>query len=217
MCSYASWSSPPLPPRPPLSAHQPPFTVAIPRTNPAHCDQKSFFRVADGAPRVLDPELSQMVVEVFVHENRPLLRLHWAKEAVRVRRAAAWPTRREPIDEVGQSRALCDKIPLVRHDERRHRRRIALHRLVVAQCEGLDDSAEHPTDQHLRRMRIAERHLHARRAMRERLRGRHLAPLPRTVGPQALEPRLYILRRCYVEKILEPSCRCRHGPRLERR
>jgi hypothetical protein len=46
-----------------------------------------------------DPELPEMVVDMFVHQNRPLLRRHLPKETMRIVRTPRRPSRRKLVNQ----------------------------------------------------------------------------------------------------------------------
>ena len=57
-------------------------------------------------PGRLHPELPQVMVQVLVHQHRPLVRRQGPEERVRVRRAAGGAGGADAIDHREQSRAL---------------------------------------------------------------------------------------------------------------
>lgn len=78
----------------------------------------------------LRSKLLQMMVQMFVHPHRPLLRRQSAKETMWVRGATPSPCRGKPVDHSAQPLALRCEVTLVVNNKPRHRRRIPAHRFV---------------------------------------------------------------------------------------
>jgi hypothetical protein len=116
------------------------------------------------------------MIDVLVHQYGRLIGRHRSEERMRMRRAPLWSSIGETLDQSGQSRALNRHIRLIAHDERRRRRRVPLHRLIVSERHSLHGPADDPSDEHAWKIGISERGLHRTRAMRQGLAGIHLAP-----------------------------------------
>jgi hypothetical protein len=141
----------------------------------------------------LDTELAQVVVEMLIHQLRPLVRRETAEKGVRMCGAPSRPADGEPIDQPGETRVLRLEVARVADDEIRRRRGVRPHRFVVAESEPFDQRTDDTSDQHARRPSVAERHLQSRRTMGDRLRDSHRAPQPLMPGLQPLEPCLNII------------------------
>jgi len=61
----------------------------------------------------LDSKLPQMMIQMLVHQDRPLLRRQSPKEAVRVRRAALGPGGYKPVDHTVQTCAFLCQVPII--------------------------------------------------------------------------------------------------------
>src|SRR6476660_3144717 len=95
-------------------------------------------REAHSYTRALHSKLPQMVIGMLVHQYRPLIRRHRPEERVWMRGARLWSALREAIHEGAHSRALGFELRLIAHDEKRCRRGVPPHRLVVADDGALD-------------------------------------------------------------------------------
>ena len=62
-------------------------------------------------------ELPQMMVEMFIPHDGPLVGAHGPEKAVRVCRTLFWTGLRKPVDPVEQTLALAGKISLALHDQ----------------------------------------------------------------------------------------------------
>ena len=79
----------------------------------------------------LDTELTQMMVEVLIHQHRPL---HWSQRAekeVRMLRAYPGPTRCKAVDRFTQPLPLHHEVPFVRHQHALLCHRISAHWLAI--------------------------------------------------------------------------------------
>ena len=124
-----------------------------------------------------------MMVEMFVHQNSPLLRRHASEEAVRMSGASCRPDRDHAIDQSVESMTFRNEISFVEHHEARDCWRISPHGRVVTECLGFDEAADEPPDQHARWKHVAQSLLHTLAAVRYGLRRIHLAPLAFAIGP----------------------------------
>src|SRR5438445_2277684 len=96
----------------------------------------------------LDPKLPQMMIQMLVHQDRPLLRRQWPEEAVRMCGATVGPGGYKPVDQTVQTRAFLCQVPLILDNQTFHSRRIAAQRFVVPKHLWLDDGAHDPSDQY---------------------------------------------------------------------
>src|SRR5258707_423992 len=123
------------------------------------------------------------MVEVFVHQNSPLLRRHASEEAVRMSGASCRPDCDHAIDQSVESMTFRDEVSFVEHHEARNGWGIPPHGGVVSECLGLDEAADEPPDQHARWKHVAQSLLHALAAVGYGLRRIHFAPLAFAIGP----------------------------------
>ena len=121
-------------------------------------------------------ELPQMMVEMFVDQNSPLLRRHASEKAMGIVGASC-----------GAKEVTRSISPFSRSRSARKSRssstlkpgtvgRIPKHGLVVAESLRFDESPDHPSDQHARWPHLTQGLLHTLAAVRYRLGRIHLAP-----------------------------------------
>ena len=93
---------------------------------------------------LLYTELSQVMVDVFVHENRPLLWFERTKERMWVLGAASCTRRDKAIDSFDELFAFAAEFALcgVRREEFRCGGRVAAYWFVVAEDEWFDKRAD---------------------------------------------------------------------------
>src|SRR5215471_9174831 len=130
----------------------------------------------------LHAKLSQMMIEVLVHQLRPLVRRHLPKERVWICRAALRPRRGKPLHQRGQPKALFAQVPVILHEQTLRRRRVLSHRRLVLERHGLHHRPEDAPQKHPRLGLVPHGPLHSYRAVRHGLRRVHLAPLTLVVG-----------------------------------
>ncbi len=174
--------------------------------------------IASCAPngRKLGSELAQVMVEVFVHQNGPLIGCEGAEEAVGIGGAGGWAGCDEAVDHVAEAGSFDFQVTIILNDDCVDGGGVFAHRLVVAEDERLDDRAEEAADELPRRVEVAERHFDARGAVGERLCGRHATPCTRAVRLQGLEPRFDVVGYRGVEQMVH-ACKCTAAARLRRK
>jgi hypothetical protein len=96
----------------------------------------------------LNPKLPQMMIQMLVHQDRPLLRRQRPEEAVRMCGTALGPGGYKPVDQTVQTRAFLCQVPLILNNQTFHSRRIAAQRFVVPKHVWLDDGAHDPSEQY---------------------------------------------------------------------
>ena len=95
----------------------------------------------------LGSELAQVVVDMLVHQDRPLFRSEPSKEGVRMGGAGRRTFCDEAIDRRTQAGPFNFKISLILDDQAVYGGGVSAHWLVVFQGQGLDDGAEDAADQ----------------------------------------------------------------------
>ena len=139
-------------------------------------------------------ELAQVMVEVLVHQDGPLIRGEAAKEAVRIGGAALGSCGGEAIDQSEESQTLRLQVAMVVNQQALRSGRVGTHRLVVAKDEWFDEHAENPAGVHAVGHAISHGPLHAGGTMRDGLRDGHAAPLPLAVRMQPGQAIFHFLR-----------------------
>jgi hypothetical protein len=129
-----------------------------------------------------------MMIQMLVHQRRPLLWRQSPKEAMRMRRAARRPRRGKPVNLCVQPFPLHFQVAIVAHHKSLYRRRIPPQWFIVPHHLRLHDPTDDPSHQQPRRQPLPKRQLESPRAMRHSLRRIHSAPLPIAVRPQACDP-----------------------------
>jgi hypothetical protein len=133
-------------------------------------------------PAVSGTELAQMMVEVLVHQNSPLLRRHASEEAVGMRGASGRTSCDHAIDQSVEPMTFREEVSLVEHLEARDGWRISPDGCVVTECFGFDESADEPADQQARWKHVAQSLLHTLATVSYGLRRIHLPPLTFAIG-----------------------------------
>ena len=100
-----------------------------------------------GRESALRSELAEMMIEMLVHQDRPLCRRERSEESVRMSGAGCGAACDEAIDRLIQARPFDLKVSLILHYQVCDCGGISAHRLVVSQGDGLDDWTEEPTDE----------------------------------------------------------------------
>ena len=152
----------------------------------------------------LDAELTQVMVQVFVHENRPLLRLERAEEGVWVGGAAGRADGDKAIDCLEEPGAFALEVRLggVGQEEFRRGGRVAANGLVVAEDHRLDQAAEDVGREG--RAFGTERaggHVKTGGAVGERQGDGQVAPEPVAFGMEAQDALLYVVYHGGVKEI----------------
>jgi hypothetical protein len=133
---------------------------------------------------LLYAELLEVVVDVFVHPHGPFVGGEVAEEGMGMKGAAYGTGGGEAVEKRAEDLPSAVQIPVVRDLETGDRGRVPPHGLALLKGFLLDGAANEAADEHSGRPTIAERQLHAYRAVRHRLAGGHLAPEARGVGAQ---------------------------------
>src|SRR2546430_1136641 len=133
-----------------------------------------------------------MMVQVLVHEDRPLRRRHRPKERVWMGRTAGWSGCGESLDECAQACTLALEVALVDDHELLRRRRVATERRIVARDPSHDHRPNESPDERARRTKVTDRHLHCGGAMGRHLCGVHRAPLALAVWAQPRQAFLHV-------------------------
>ena len=170
-------------------------------TTNSHSDLR-LWRVRPGL--VLGAELSQVMVQVFVHENRPLLRLERAEEGVWAGGAAGRAVGDKAIDCLQEPSAFDLEVRLggVGQEEFRRGGRVAANGLVVAEDHRLDQAAEDVGREGCAfGTERAGGHVKAGGAVGERHGDGHVAPEPLAFGMEAQDALLYVVRESGVKEI----------------
>ena len=137
-----------------------------------------------------DAELPQMMVDVFVHQDGPLVGREPAEEAVRVRGASGRPGGCKPVDRGAQALTFFGQVAFVYNHQAFHSGGVPAHWLIIAQRQRLDDAADEPADQRSWRLPLTGRQLEGHGTVGHRLGDIHRAPLPGALRSQAGHPLL---------------------------
>jgi hypothetical protein len=137
----------------------------------------------------LRAKLPEVVIQMFVHQHRPLIRCEATKETMRMRGAGLPAARDAAVEQITQAFALQFKVGLAFDHHAVHGGRVAAHGCVVFEGHRFDDRAKQASDELARPTEAAHRHFDAEGAVREHLGGSHRAPLARAVGPQGAQAR----------------------------
>src|SRR6266568_3176510 len=143
-----------------------------------------------------------MMVEMLVHQDRPLLRREPPKEAMRMPCTPLRPRRRKAVNQSAEPVSLPIEVPFIRHDEGLGCRGVSAHRLIVPKHHWLDHFPNDPPHEHPLWNAIPYRPLHSRRTMRHRLRYIHRAPLPLAAWFKLRNSILHLFRRRRLVEIL---------------
>ena len=103
----------------------------------------------------LGSELAQMVVDMLVHQDRPLFRGEPSEEGVRMGSAGRRAAFDEAIDRRTQAGPFNFKVSLILDDKAVYGGGVSAHWLVVFQGHWLDDGADEAADQLSRRAEIS--------------------------------------------------------------
>ena len=136
-------------------------------------------------------ELPQMMIQMFVHQDRPFVWFHRPKEGMRMVGAACGASSDKLVNQSVEPDLLSTKIPIVLHHQFPGGGRIAAHRLSFPNHGPLYSRSDDPPDQGSRRANLPHRHLHTGRAMCQHLRRTHLAPNALAVRLQMKQPLLH--------------------------
>jgi hypothetical protein len=150
---------------------------------------------------LLNLKLPQMMVQMFIHQNRPLIWCEPSEEAVRMRGAFCWPVRGEPVDQLAQALPFGFQVALILDHQLVHGRRIPAERFVVPQHFGFNDASDNPPHERAGRKQVAKRHFDPSGAMRHCLRRVHLAPHPRAIRPQVGQTLFHFRHLRLIEEI----------------
>src|SRR5580698_7801186 len=131
------------------------------------------WRLCEG--NFLNTELPQMMVEMFVHENSPLLRGHLSEKAVWVSRASCGAARDHTVNQSVEPVTFREEVSIVEHCEARHCWRISSHGGVATEGLGFDITADKPSDQQARWKHVAQSLFDSYREVRYCLGRIHLA------------------------------------------
>jgi hypothetical protein len=153
----------------------------------------------------LDPKLPKMMVQMLVHQDRPFHRSQRPEKEVRMLRAYPRPARCKAVYRFAQPLPLRHEIPFIRHQAALLGYRIAAHRCPVHDQRLLRQPPQQSSNQDSRRTYLPHRHLHRRRAMRQRLRWIHLAPQPLAIRSQPRHPLLHFFHRRRFKEIFHPQ------------
>jgi hypothetical protein len=149
-----------------------------------------------------------MMIEVFVHDDGPLLRFEWTKEWMGMPGAARCAFPGEAIDRCDEIAAFSLEIATsgVGGKKFRHRRGVAAHGLVIAEDQRLDEQAEN-AGREWRTFGIdsPHRHFQASIAVRQGLGDVHLAPLTLTVWMKLQDALLCLCRQSGVKEVFRGS------------
>src|SRR5580698_938359 len=122
------------------------------------------------------------MIEVLIHQDRPLLGRELAEEEVWMRSAAGRTGRNKAVDGDANPAALLAQFAFVADHELGVGGRIAADRGIVFEDERLDEPANDPGSQPgATRYLVAGGNVERHSAVRHRLRGVHLTPQTRTV------------------------------------
>src|SRR5579864_3903475 len=103
-----------------------------------------------------DSELAQMMVEVLVHQDRPLLRGELAEEGVGMHRANGGATGGKAVDYPGKAVLLFGQVAVVVNHKTLGRGGVAAHRDLVLESHGLDDAANDSAHHHPWRRTVSQ-------------------------------------------------------------
>jgi hypothetical protein len=145
------------------------------------------------------------MIQMFIHQHRPLLRSQPPKETMRMRSTPRRPRRNKPIDQFAQPSPFFLQIPLILNHQIPNRRRITPNGGVIPQSQWFYYPPENQPDNYPRRPQSPQPHFQPTRTMRHRLRRIHAAPLPLAVRPQPPKPGLHFIRRPHVKQILHKA------------
>jgi hypothetical protein len=138
-------------------------------------------------------ELAEVMVEVLVHQDGPLLGSELAEEGVRPRGADCGAAVGKAVDHASQTVLLFDEIAVVVNYKTFGGGGVAAHGDLVLEHHGLDDAADETAYQRAGGRVDSEGHLNAARAVRHRLRGTHGTPLGRAVRLEVRDAVFYFL------------------------
>src|ERR1700722_1498273 len=119
---------------------------------------------------------------MLVYQNSPLLRRQASEEAVRMSGASCGSGRDSAIYQLVESMPFRDEVSFVEHLETGDGGRISPHGRVVTERLGFDEAADQTPDQQAWWKHVAHSLLHTLGAVRNGLRGIHLAPLAFAIG-----------------------------------
>ena len=141
------------------------------------------------------------MVQMLIHQYSPFHRSQRPEKEVWMLRAYARPARCKTVYRFAQPLPLHREIPFIRHQAALLGHRIAAHRRPVHDQRLLRQWPQQSSNQDSRRTCLPHRHLHRRRAMRQRLRWIHFAPQPLAIRPQARHPLLHFLHPSRFKEI----------------
>jgi len=113
---------------------------------------------------ILRSKLSQMMIEVLVHQYAPLLACERTEERMRMGATTIRACGGKPIDQSEESRPFHVHIMRIARDQLLCSRRIAVHGLIVTEREAFHDWAEDPPHECTLGAYVAECHLQALRS-----------------------------------------------------
>jgi hypothetical protein len=150
------------------------------------------------------------MVDVFVHENGPLMRIERTKERMWVLGTASCARIGKAIDSSDELGALALEVALceVRREEFRRGGRVTAHRLIIAEDQRLEKRADDVSGKGCAfGVDDAHRHQDARGTVCEGLGRGHLAPQPLTLRVEAHDASLCVFYQSGVKEIFHGSYR----------
>ena len=149
-------------------------------------------RMTHTAKPPLHSELTQVMIDVFIHSFTPFVRSQFAKEYMRMVRAARRPANCESVYQLQEPLPFYAHISNIQNDKVLRSRAILIEWLLIRKA-GLHQASQQSPDKHPRRSTIAHRELHSDGAVRQHLTGTHLAPQPFGLLPELCEPGLHLI------------------------
>ena len=95
-------------------------------------------RYTDFGVTTLDTELTEMMIQMFVHQDGPF---HWcqgAKKGMWVGSADRWSARNESVDERTKAHPLRIQVAYATNDQFIHRRGVPMEFLIISDNLGLN-------------------------------------------------------------------------------
>jgi len=124
------------------------------------------------------------MVEVFVHEDGPLVGCEAAEEAVGMGGAAGGTGRDKAVEERSEASLFGGELARVSDDERGRGGGVAAQGFVVAHDLGADEAADNAAEEEPFGLRVSASPAYGERTMGEGLGRVHFAPLALTVGTE---------------------------------
>jgi hypothetical protein len=151
---------------------------------------------------VLNPKLPQMMVQMLIHQCRPFDRSERPEKEVRMLRAVRRPAHHKAINRFPQPLLFDGEIAFFGYQAAFLGHRIAAHWLPLHQQRLLHQRPEQTSKEDSRRCGwLPHCQVHGRRAMGQRLRWIHFAPLALAIRLQPRQPLFHFFHPCRLKEI----------------